>query len=295
MKYTSGAAFRRALEDRLRQRSLQTGVPLVRLRKMVAFDRFLARLIQSSPDGWVLKGGLALQLRLEERARTTKDIDLLDLAHQEEDIHRALLTAGALDMEDWFTFEVARPVRPATEDFGGIRFAVRSIIDGRMFEEYHLDIGVGDPIVEAVEYLITPALLEFAEIKPTVVPCYPITQQIAEKVHAITRSHPSGEVSRVKDLVDILLMAELGEIDGEILLQALHATFDARQTHPLPAILPDVPAGWAISFRKMADEMGLSYRSLEDAGNAAKVFLNPIISGDMRGRWDPVQWSWRSG
>lgn len=294
MKYTNGAAFRRALEHRLRHTSLPAGVSLVRLRKMVAFDRFLARLIQSSPNEWVLKGGLALQLRLEEGARTTKDIDLLDLANQ-EDIHSALLTAGALDLEDWFMFEVARSVKPSVEDFGGIRFRVRSLLDGRIFEEFHLDIGVGDPIVGTIEYLVTPALLEFAGIQPTVVPCYPITQQIAEKVHALTRFHPSGEGSRVKDLVDILLMAELSEIDGELLVQALQATFDARQTHSLPAVFPDVPEGWTISFRKIADEVDLSYRSLEDASNAVKMFLNPISSGVMQGRWDPIQWSWRSG
>ena len=50
MTYDSGASFRRALEDRLRVQSLQTGVPLVRLRKMVVFDRFLVRLMQDQPD-----------------------------------------------------------------------------------------------------------------------------------------------------------------------------------------------------------------------------------------------------
>ena len=50
MTYGSSASFRRALEDRLRAQSLQTGAPLVRLRKMVAFDRFLARLLQDQPD-----------------------------------------------------------------------------------------------------------------------------------------------------------------------------------------------------------------------------------------------------
>ncbi|MEA3328001.1 MAG: nucleotidyl transferase AbiEii/AbiGii toxin family protein [Chloroflexota bacterium] len=52
-------------------------MPLSRLRKLVVFDRFLARLFQDQPDHWVFKGGFALQLRLGERARTTKDIDLL--------------------------------------------------------------------------------------------------------------------------------------------------------------------------------------------------------------------------
>ena len=50
MKYQSGGAFRRALEDRLRAQSLKSGVALVRLRKMVAFDRFVARLMLAQPD-----------------------------------------------------------------------------------------------------------------------------------------------------------------------------------------------------------------------------------------------------
>ena len=56
MTYDSGASLRRALEDRLRIQSLQAGVPLVRLRKMVIFDRFLARLMRDQPDAWILKG-----------------------------------------------------------------------------------------------------------------------------------------------------------------------------------------------------------------------------------------------
>ena len=79
MKYKNGGAFRRALETRLREQSLSSNLPLVRLRKMVAFDRLLTRIVQIQPNQWVLKGGLALQLRLGDRARTPKDIDLLFL------------------------------------------------------------------------------------------------------------------------------------------------------------------------------------------------------------------------
>ena len=106
MKYTTGAAFRRALEDRLHSLSLQSRLPLIRLRKLVAFDRLLARLLADSPEGWLLKGGLALQLRLGERARTTQDIDLL-LLGPITDLYQALTRAAAIDLGDWFEFEVA--------------------------------------------------------------------------------------------------------------------------------------------------------------------------------------------
>jgi hypothetical protein len=115
MKYRSGGAFRRALEDRLRAQSLESGMALVRLRKMVAFDRLVARLMLAQPDAWVLKGGFALQLRLGDRARTTKDIDvLLQTPHQ--DVHQLLARAASLDVGDWFRFEVSQPAHIPSQD-----------------------------------------------------------------------------------------------------------------------------------------------------------------------------------
>lgn len=60
MKYTTASAFRGALEQRLATLANQTGVPLVRLRKLVVFDRLMARLRIVAPSGWFLKGAVAL-------------------------------------------------------------------------------------------------------------------------------------------------------------------------------------------------------------------------------------------
>jgi hypothetical protein len=293
MTYGSGASFRRALEDRLRAQSLQTGAPLVRLRKMVIFDRFLVRLIQDQPDAWVLKGGLALQLRLGNQARTTKDIDVLRLTPH-EDVHQTLVLAALLDLGDWFQFEVEQPTAefPA-EPVGGVRFQVRGLLDNRRFETFHVDVGWGDPLIEPVETLTTPALLAFAGIPPTEIPCYPLTQQVAEKVHAYTRPRATGESSRVKDLVDLLLIAGLRQMDGLVLHQAVQATFDTRRTHTVPPHLPDPPSTWAAPFRRLAEETGLGTRTLTDAGEAAHHFLDPVLQGEAIGMWDPMTWSWQ--
>lgn len=133
MKYQSGGDFRRALEKRLRDQSVESGIALVRLRKMVAFDRFLARLTLAQPDRWVLKGGLALQLRLGDRARTTKDLDVLAFA-QAQDVTQALREAGRLDLGDWFAFEIAEPASTPAAGFGGTRHPVQALLDGRTFE-----------------------------------------------------------------------------------------------------------------------------------------------------------------
>ena len=298
MTYRSGASFRRALEDRLRAESLEAGTPLVRLRKMVVFDRFLARLIRDQPGAWVLKGGLALQLRLGNQARTTKDIDLLLTTpyNRPHDIHRVLVHGALLDLGDWFQFEVERPAaEPPAEPIGGVRFQVRALLDKRRFETFHVDVGWGDPLIEPVETLTTPALLGFAGIQPTAIPCYPLTQQVAEKVHAYTRPRATGEGSRVRDLADILLIAELSQIDGRLLQQALQATFDTCKTHSMPTHFPDPPSTWSTPFRRLAEETGLGYRMLSDASEAARVFLDPVLRGEVARKWDPAAWSWTPG
>ena len=76
--YKTAGAFRTALETRLQTRVRAEGTDLQRLRRQVAFDRFLARMFCKGPNAtypWVLKGGYAMELR-SHSARTTKDIDL---------------------------------------------------------------------------------------------------------------------------------------------------------------------------------------------------------------------------
>jgi len=101
-----------------------------------------------------------------------------------------------------------------------------------------LDVGYGDPILEAPVELVAPNLLAFAEIAPARVRCYPLTTQIAEKLHTCTRTYASGETSRARDLADILLAASLAEFDGLKLKQAIDATLKARASHPVPPPTP---------------------------------------------------------
>ena len=73
-QYNSGAALRTALEERLKRVSREEAVDLQRLRRQVAFDRFLGRFFRYAQTDWVLKGGYAMELRFHT-ARATKDVD----------------------------------------------------------------------------------------------------------------------------------------------------------------------------------------------------------------------------
>ena len=58
-KYSTAKAFRVALEARLKQIANNEHIDLQRLRRLVAFDRLLARIFQSQEKRWILKGGYA--------------------------------------------------------------------------------------------------------------------------------------------------------------------------------------------------------------------------------------------
>src|SRR4051812_14109170 len=75
-RYRSAGDFRVALERRLRDESLSSGIRLDRLRRQVMVERFLARVEAVDPGSWVLKGAVALEVRLGNRARATADVDL---------------------------------------------------------------------------------------------------------------------------------------------------------------------------------------------------------------------------
>ncbi len=152
MKYTSGRAFRQVLEDRLKDIYHNEKIPLVRLRKQVAFERFIARLLTIQPDTWILKGGLAMQLRLGIQSRTTMDIDLLHKGLSAS-ICDSLVEAASLDIGDWFKFEVRQTEEAPQDLFGGHRYHVRCLLDGRVFEAFHVDVGVGDLPLEEFDYL----------------------------------------------------------------------------------------------------------------------------------------------
>ncbi len=121
-RYANAAAFRAALEGRLNTVAGAGGRPVGRARKLVAFTRLLARLERAAPRRWVLKGGFALELRLGGQARTARDVDL-DWNTSLEDATEALLEGAALDLDDYFQFEIERV---GEADVAGRRIRCRS-------------------------------------------------------------------------------------------------------------------------------------------------------------------------
>jgi hypothetical protein len=202
-QYARAGAFRQALEERLKTISREEQTDFQRLCRQVAFDRFLARLARVDRTDWILKGGYAMELRFET-ARSTRDLDFTLREGNNEAGLLLLQRAAVLDVGGFFTFRVGEAMIDLdAAPYGGARHPVESRVDGRVFVRFHVDVGIGDVIVEPIETMAARDWLAFAEISPPCVPLIARDQQFAEKIHAysLPRANPN---SRVRDLVPML-------------------------------------------------------------------------------------------
>jgi predicted nucleotidyltransferase component of viral defense system len=290
VRYASTTAFRAALEARLNA-ARTDAVGISRLRKRVVFERLLARLNETAPGAWVLKGGFALELRLGAHARTTKDIDV-DFALDEEQAVELLIDAARLDLDDGFEFDVERmPIN--ADPGGGERWSVTANVAGRLFERAAIDIDFAtEPVLEP-QTIVSSELLAFADVEPVRIPALAVEQHVAEKLHAYTRTY-AGErpSSRVKDLVDLAVIANSTELDATRLGHAIDGIFSRRATHARPAAVPAPPKDWAAAWRRLV--LDLPAEAEVGAGHQAVAsFLDPVLAHvTRRGTWDPTQRRW---
>lgn len=241
--YAGPAAFKRALEDRLKTGS-KSGVDFARRRQLLVFNRFLARLVAVFDDAIVLKGGLVLELRLES-ARSTKDIDLR-LEGPSRDVLERLRAAGRLDLGDFFSFEVGtNAAHPELLGDGaryeGYRYEAECRLAGKIYgQQFGVDVAFGDPLSGEIEVVTGDDLLAFAGVPPPLLRVYPVETHLAEKLHADTlpRERPN---SRVKDLPDLALLGTIRPLDARSVRAALQRSFDFRRVQPLPTRLPAPP------------------------------------------------------
>ena len=283
-KYATAQAFRRALEDRLQSISQRDHIDLQRLRREVAFDRMLARLFASDPAPWVLKGGYLMELRLRV-ARSTRDVDLTlrgraslireDLKDRNQAVRELLQNSASTDLGDFFAYVIGEAMMDLNVPvYGGARFPVEARVDGRRFVNFHVDIAVGDVLVEPLDRLHGRDWLEFAGIARPLIQAISAEQQFAEKLHAYTlpRQNPN---SRVRDLLDMLLLVEAGKLSRTRTEQTIKTTFEKRKTHSVPEEFAPPPATWAKPFAVLAEECAVS-DSVDQAFKKIRAFLDTL-------------------
>lgn len=259
MTYATSKAFRMALEQRLAAQALQTGLPLDRLRRRVVFERIVARLHAAEPGQWVLKGGMAIEVRLRDSARLTKDIDLglREPVEHPDDLHERLSSAlGADPYADAFVFAVGPVASLAADGAGHLtwRTAVRADLGGKPFGSVRLDVSPRAHELGRTDVVPLPNSLEFAGIGAPQIEIVDVDRHAAEKLHAMSRDFGTRENSRVRDLVDLVLLLDHGLLDVAAVRGAVVDVWQERDGAAPPSALPPVPARWSETYERLARE-----------------------------------------
>lgn len=277
MTFDTPQALRMGLERRLLTRSRETGISLDRLRRRVVFERIVARLEVAQPRQWVLKGGMALEVRLGDAARLTKDVDLglRSRVVNESELHERLLDALSPDLGgDGFVFTVGPP-KPLGQEHGEWitwRSAVAASLAGKAFGGVHLDVSPRAHELDEAERLPLPNSLDFAGITTPEVEIVDVNRHAAEKLHAMSRDYGDRENSRVRDLVDLVILIERQALDALAVAARAADVWREREAVGPPATLAALPESWPIGYDRLAAEVGLETRSF----TAAVALVNEL-------------------
>lgn len=276
-RYSTPSAFRAALEARLSALSAEQAIALDRLRRQVVFERLLARLVKTMPDTWIVKGGAALEIRLGGRARRSLDLDMATRLNSigGADLHQQLVEVLATDpFEDWFEFLVAAPAGISPDDAGraGWRFSVDARLAGSRFESIRMDVVQRVEEIGATSRAVFPALLAFAGLLPVEVELVAPAQHFAEKLHAYTRDYGERPNTRVRDLVDMVLLIDEGLEPDVRCVRIVEHLFKVRGTHPVPNEVPDPPAGWESGYATLSAHLEIAESTLEMAVARVRAF-----------------------
>jgi len=197
--------------------------------RQYVMQRLLYRLSWSEyADQFLLKGALLFWVWNDDFHRPTRDIDLLSFGDNDVphllDVFQQIV---ALKGEDGLIFDVdslnGMEIKEDA-DYSGVRLTgFANLTKARI--PFQIDIGYGDAVIPAAEKAELPTFLDFPSPKLKVYPVYAV---IAEKFQAMVMLSLAN--SRMKDFYDIRVIAHTMELNGDILSQAIKATFERRKT-----------------------------------------------------------------
>lgn len=293
--YRTGVALWSAATARARA----TGTDANAVIRRFIFERFLARVFADLDAPWVLKGGTAVLARVQG-ARTTKDVDLLGQLSSLDAAVEALRAASALDLGDHFRFVITNvgntvdgAGQPAVD---GCRVGIDGYCGAVKKDSFSVDIVTGSLMTMEPE-LRTDTVLDLPGVKEPTLRLYPVVDHIADKLCATQAMYgPDGTrgSSRVRDLVDLVVLAGTQDVEGSALVTAVRGEWAHRRLPGEPTFAP--PPAWERLYPPLARRVPAcaGTTSFADAVVFVGSFLAPVLNGEAAGRhWSSSERAWR--
>jgi len=221
----------KSIRGRLLNHARQQGENFNTLMTQYVLQRFLYRLsVSEYADSFLLKGAWLFVVWNNVLHRPTKDVDLLGFGNNDQGellvIFKSIASV-AIEEPDGIVFVIdafKSALIKEGEHYQGVRITGQAKLDTARVP-IQIDIGFGDAVTPAACDAYLPSLLGMPEPQ---LRAYPVYTVIAEKFQAMVTL---GLVnSRMKDFYDISVIAHTMPLDGKILIRAVRATFERRNT-----------------------------------------------------------------
>lgn len=273
-------------------RAKRSGLPVQEAQQWFLRERLLSRVFADPDSPWVLKGGTAMLARVAD-ARWSRDVDLLT---QKPDLASAVLElqrAAAREDEDQLTMTVTdtrRSLGTRQGSVAGTTLHVQVTSGSKQLAAIKIDLVAGSLMTGDPERSMVRSRLHLPGLESVPVRLYPVADHIADKVIATESTfglHPS---SRVRDLVDLVILGRTQTVKADDLQRAI-AGERIHQGMPMrTAFTP--PADWTRTFAEAANKSAVTQGlSLEAATAYVRNLVEPAMNAeaDLTGRtWDPT-------
>jgi hypothetical protein len=258
----------------------ESGVAVARQQRWVSY-MILAAILDRVRDTrgqplFLLKGGVALELRLGLRARATKDYDTTfraELGDLLDSLDQALRTGHG-------DFTAQRTEMQAVGDSPALRTTIRLAYRGRPWASVRLEVAPAEgDLGREIDRVPARSLRHLGLEGPDDIPCITVRWQIAQKLHACTE--PPGEDrrnDRVRDLPDLLLLWDLvPATERTAVRSACTEIFEIRATHPWPPrILVHEP--WENAYRALASAIEFPILDVHEAARAVQAMVDELAA-----------------
>ncbi len=282
-----------SVRARLLHLSRESGEPFDVLMEQFATGRFLYRLANSPyRDRFILKGAQLFRIWGAEQHRPTRDLDLLGFGDSSVEAIQSVFTEliqKSDEQEDGLEWGEVK-TGPIRDDlaYGGVRAVLSVRLAGARIS-LQIDVGFGDAITPGAVEAEWQELLDFPPARLLI---YPPETVIAEKLEAAVSLGLDN--SRMKDFFDLHWLSQHQKFAGDLLIDAVQATF-ARRKNPIPKTPPAAltetfasDAGKVLQWDAFRRKGKLSAPDLADVIGRVAAFLQPILTGGAKGQvWHP--------
>lgn len=245
------------LQRWIAERGRAQGVAPARLQRWVSFMVIASMLDRARTDTgeaiFILKGGVAIELRFALRARSTRDYDAVFRSERTQALARLDDALRAGNAGFTATRSAMEPIGPTDANRVDVSLAYR----GRPWSTIPLEL--------AADELHTLARI----------PCLPVSFQIAQKLHAVSATVAGVRNDRFRDLLDLQLLVTLVHDDLAAVRDACVTVFEQRAQHAWPPTLV-IQDHWADQYARLAEITSFPIADVDLAAEAVRQFISEI-------------------